>query len=354
MNSSGEIVDFLLPFAPSPPPLLTLPSFTLFQNDKKQEKIDKLIVEAAKASEDDGGKKKGKSKKGRGKSKAEAKSVEASIATSIPAITEKTDAVRLTDVIVKKVWTRRKTPTRYKQLQIANPTVEEVSEIPVNDGPLAFVYEDVFSVLVIGEEDEGKEQEEAEEEKPKKKARKGKAKEETKQPPTTMMLFFYGKWAVQMDRLVAKGDQLTITVPSPNLQENGDKDPSKKLEHDLCIAIGSETTVDFSVSKEDPDKENTKKAKKGKKSDEPEPKAFVLDLDTQVKVVSFPREGVSGATARTVEIGIDSANVGTIEKQQFDEINPFNQKKRAAPIVDKEFAKKVRKEEQAERGASRH
>ena len=61
-----------------------------------------------------------------------------------------------------------------------------------------------------------------------------------------------------------------------------------------------------------------------------------------VKVTSFPREGVSGASARTVEIGIEAENVGTIEKQQFDEINPFNQKKRAPPVVDKEFAKKVR------------
>lgn len=304
------------------------------KNDKKKEKIDNLIVEAAKAgSEDDGGKKKGKSKKGRGKAKAKAD--EAKIASNIADISAETDAVRLTDVIVKKVWTRRKTPTRFKQLQIADPAIEEVTTIPVNDGPLAFVYEDVFSVLVTGEEDDAKE--EPEEGKPKKKAKKEKEKEFKE-----IMLFFYGKWAIQMDRLVAKGDQLTITVPSPNIQENGDKDPSHEDEHDLCIAIGSETTADFSVSKEDPDKENTKKAKKGKKSKEPVAQTFALDEDTQVKVVSFPRAGVSGATARTVEVGIDSENVGTIERQQFEEINPFNQKKRVAPIVDEEFAKKAK------------
>jgi len=159
-----------------------------------------------------------------------------------------------------------------------------------------------------------------------------------------MMIFFYGKWATQMSEIVARGDQISITVPSPNIQANDPKDKADKDENSICIAIGGETTVDFSNGGEE-DKENTKKSKKkrgGKKSKEPEVMTFSLDNDVQIKVVSFPREGASGATARAVEIGIDSETVGTIEKQQFDEINPFNQKKRSIPIVDKEFNKKAK------------
>ena len=78
----------------------------------KQEKLDKIIIEAAESTA--GGKKK-KGKKG----KAKGAELKAKVSTDLLKVKKDTDAVQLNDCSVKKIWTARKTLSKYKMLQVS-------------------------------------------------------------------------------------------------------------------------------------------------------------------------------------------------------------------------------------------
>lgn len=226
------------------------------------------------------GGKKGKGKGG-GKPAAPVK-----VGYELGSVDDTVSALEISDCVVRKIWALRKTPSRQRMLQMTDPDNEETSVIKNNDGPLSYVYPTVFSVSVVYKD-----------------------KLRRKEDPMNLTIFFYGKWAHQMSDILAKGDEVKFTCSYTNIFKN--EDAMEEGENEYCIAIGDETEVDFGDSRMS--------------------ESFSIDDQVQFLVVSYPPEGQSGATARTVEIGIDDDNVGTVEKQQFDQINPYNQDKRPLP-----------------------
>ncbi|GMI06572.1 hypothetical protein TrLO_g3163 [Triparma laevis f. longispina] len=209
------------------------------------------------------------------------------IASTIPSITSSSHAVELPSYPISKIHNLRPTLTKSQMLKFSDKEYREKVGGVGMSGPLGFLYERVFTVVLR----EGEEEEEE-----------------------SIKVHFYDSWATQMSQLLRKGDELKLAVPNICVLKKSKFEGDEVDAKELCICVG------------------------------PENVGVKFDDSVTCTSILYPASG-RGTQARSVEAEITAENVGTISKPtDMETTDPFG--KRGREIwTDKTSNKKTKTSE---------